>query len=326
MKFKGHPKTGILFVLFLSCCASVALIFLSFCMDDYGNFIEAASFADLDADRTGTVILGLVTLIFFAILFILVLNSAKYWLTDEYLRIKRSKSRRQAGWINGKFKGGIEHTDIEIYYRDILGTSVYQLGRKSYLNILYWAGKHTETISISLPIPRKKDLFISTLAYRARKSDFSHIISPEFLDSRHGGSIYIDSLDTGLLIEMEKCAFFDKNQLMPDMSIALIEDRGRVILLGHCQMVNLDKIISTMPPKAEIAPYILCHYAYLMHTDYRTAREAAADIKYHGELHKDVRSIDTIAYNRHQAVSMSFTDTPLIWTEIAMDFFNNNQK
>jgi len=308
MNYKGSSSSRALILLFLCCCISAALVTLSFVMDDYGNIEIVTAFADLDQDRFSAAVIGLATFVLFAVMFIIVFLSVRYQLNEEYLRIK-----------GFKFMGRMRWVDKEIYYKDIMGTSVYRHGRKERINILYWTGKSADIIDISAPALHKRDSFIKTLADKVRQSDFSHIISQELLDSRHGGVLYIDSLDVGLLIEIEKCTFLDENRLLPGTTFALIEDKGRVLLLGNCHSINLDKITSTMPPKIENISYILCPYAFLMHTNYWTAKEAIADVRFHRGLNKDARAIDAIAYDRHQIISTGLMG--LVPQGIAEDFF-----
>ena len=93
-----------------------------------------------------------------------------------------------------------------------------------------------------------------------------------------------------------ECLLIEHCQLHYDQIIAVFKDGNRLLLLGDCGLGNDDKgtrDIKNLKTTAEV----YCSLEYISELHYNSIEEAISDIKYHKILKREIREIDSIAYN-----------------------------
>jgi len=223
--------------------------------------------------NTEHIVIGLLGLAGATVFVVLMARSAVYILEREYLHIKGNNY-------------GVK-TDKKIRYKDIISIGTFKYNKASWTSIMFWVSDKTEKINFPSPNAYKEKIFLARIDAERKKSDLSHIISPEYIEAY--GNIEL---------ELEKCEFMDYCRLKSDMHIALLQDSERVILLSNCSIYKKEVIISTTPPELGEKQYIWCSIEHIQHTEYKNIKEALADTSWNETLKKEVRKIDSLAYNQ----------------------------
>ena len=212
--------------------------------------------------------------------YVFILMSAKYYITEDHLHIKG---------INYGYR-----TDKKIAYRDILYLQRFQWNKVDFLRVVYWDIIKAKYIDIPAPsrhiANNREQKFIDSIFARVDDKEQAHIVSLKFRKE----------LQTGVVVDIndKDCLFMDFCQRSKDILMALIQDGGRIVLLGNCERFSKDIIIEASPPKIEKADYIYCSFLYMQHLEYATIEDVLGDV-IEDAAGEAVRAIDCIAENLH---------------------------
>ena len=109
---------------------------------------------------------------------------------------------------------------------------------------------------------------------------------------------YISDNGLWVTVPISDCILVDICELNGDQVIAVLRDDNRLLLLDDCGIGN-NGFGDRNRDSLKTATEVYCPIDCISELEYATAKEAISDVTYNKVLEKDVRVVDSIAYNNY---------------------------